>query len=484
MAEKRIPTAVYCRASDNRHDFENQIGWVEAFLIDHPELEHCKTFIDNKETLKAWNELVQSCEGGAIELVLIRDAEIITTDEDQLFEEMKSFPALVFGVADGFSSDAILQLKDVLPVFKSPEEVFLDIQRRILNGEKISQSLKEKKERGESVGNIAYGYKKKGSGIVIDPETAAIVEEIFLKARDGIKPQVIADYLDSMQIPTPKGGSHWTDDTIRVILTNPVYFGEDPIANYHSAIVTRELFNQVREVLEGSGRSRRENAEANKATIAEDQDVLKGIFICAVCGERLTYQRADAKYRRKASYYCRYHTGANPKGQKLDKKPSIDAVQIKQEVLDRSNKFIEKINFVLDHLSVPMPWLDTSVLEGRIQTLGELQNNLRDQFANSVIDDEEFKKRKNQNRESYKGLYREIIDIRHRKAVVEVLGAILRQRYEPDRPQKMDTFDNATGRRIISRLKLKADGTYHLEFNEEYIIDYELIPELQKAVSG
>lgn len=165
-------------------------------------------------------------------------------------------------------------------------------------------------------------------------------------------------------------------------------------------------------------------------------------------------------------------------------KPSIDAVQLKQEVLDRSNEFIDKINFVLDHLSVPMPWLDTNVLEGRIQTLGKLQNNLRNQFANGVIDDEEFEKQRNQNKEVYKGLYRELIDIRHRKAVVEVLGTILRQRYEPDRPQKMDTFDNATGRRIISKLKLNAEGTYHLEFNEEYVVDHELLPELQRTVSG
>lgn len=83
---------------------------------------------------------------------------------------------------------------------------------------------KEKARRGEhAAGFPALGYKT-NQGLEVDPNGAAIVQDIFALHQQGYSLHAIASVLNQAGIPTKKGGK-WYAGTVRYILNNPKYKG-------------------------------------------------------------------------------------------------------------------------------------------------------------------------------------------------------------------------------------------------------------------
>ena len=58
----------------------------------------------------------------------------------------------------------------------------------------------------------------------------------------------------------------------------------------------------------------------------------------------MVYLRKNEKTRVKTSkYYCEHHTGANPKGEALPKRPEITAEDMKSEVVRLCNEYFDRI---------------------------------------------------------------------------------------------------------------------------------------------
>ena len=152
--------------------------------------------------------------------------------------------------------------------------------------ENIRAVLRRKMEEGQFLGNYApYGYRKDPADrhhLVIDGETAPVVEEIYHLYLSGLSCKIIAERLTESAIPTPsqvkksrgedlgrKDCIRWSAGTVRKILRNPVYLGhmvqgrEEKISfkekkmhelprnrwivaeNTHEAVIKQELFDAV-----------------------------------------------------------------------------------------------------------------------------------------------------------------------------------------------------------------------------------------------
>ena len=70
-----------------------------------------------------------------------------------------------------------------------------------------------------------YGYDWDGEQMVINPEQAAVVKEIFAALLSGKGTHAIADDLNRRGIPTKRNG-RWTATTIRGMLSNEKYVGD------------------------------------------------------------------------------------------------------------------------------------------------------------------------------------------------------------------------------------------------------------------
>ena len=185
-----------------------------------------------------------------------------------------------------------------------------------------------------------YGYLKGNDPKhlpVIDPEAAPIVLRMFQMRAKGITPRHIADAFNDEHImppldhqykllgrPCPKKTSHlWDGAAVRHMLQNPTYLGDlvqlrtttvsyknhknvkrdkdewITVPNTHEAIISRELWDKVREV--------EASVSQGKKTKRGRVDPLSGFMFCPDCGEkmRLMYNNTTNGSKKKPLIYVR-----------------------------------------------------------------------------------------------------------------------------------------------------------------------------------
>lgn len=216
----------------------------------------------------------------------------------------------------------------------------------------IKNSLINKRGAGKAICVKApYGYKKSeenSTQLVIDEEAAKVIKLIFnLYQEVGIKEEV-ARHLNHLAIPTPqqyaeikkipynwryKTPKAWNGTIIGKILTNQVYQGDLvyhrkeviesvtqkvktlpqnewlTFENAHEAIISRETFNIVNQMILDKSQIRKNKKIVNsnhsngkKILLTEEASYIKSFLKCGGCKHSLTRRSGH-----KASYYCKYY---------------------------------------------------------------------------------------------------------------------------------------------------------------------------------
>lgn len=177
----------------------------------------------------------------------------------------------------------------------------------------VKRGIRAKCEMGWRPGPAPIGYVNRSfAGVkemALDEERAPIIKEIF--ERSGLMNQsgrTIKDWLDSSGFTT-KAGKQLSLSQIYRILTNPFYYGyfkypdDGPLyKGLHTPIITKELFNNVRERIN-------EIVPKNKAAWGSKKFPFKHLFYCGSCGSRLTVEEhfkplKDGTKRRHVYYRC------------------------------------------------------------------------------------------------------------------------------------------------------------------------------------
>ncbi len=193
-----------------------------------------------------------------------------------------------------------------------------------------------KAQRGERLGGkTPYGYLSRDKQLVVDTETAPVVERIFALCLDGKGPTQIAGVLTAEGILTPrayyfqktgKGGtaqviSHpttWAEQTVAQILEDRTYLGHTVLGrsvkpsyksksikrlpaeqhkvfeNTHRHIVDEETFELVQKVRENKRRP------AKVGGI----EPFSGLVYCADCGRPHQNHRAKSLTREQENFVC------------------------------------------------------------------------------------------------------------------------------------------------------------------------------------
>ena len=199
----------------------------------------------------------------------------------------------------------------------------------------IKAILTSRRRRGYHIGSSApYGYRKdpeQRGHLIIDPEAASTVREIFSRYLEGWGKQAIARKLNEQGVPNPtaykrihgltkskKGESSlWTPVTITGILTNEVYRGhlvqgkqgttscKDPkkrvypredwiiVRGTHEPIISREVWDKAWERMENS------KVPSQRGT----EGIFSGKVRCLQCGGAM----ASTKNGTKRGFRCRRH---------------------------------------------------------------------------------------------------------------------------------------------------------------------------------
>jgi DNA invertase Pin-like site-specific DNA recombinase len=182
---------------------------------------------------------------------------------------------------------------------------------REMAGERIRDKVAATKRNGRYTGDppvLGYDIDHDRKCLEVNPEEAALVEEIFSRfIRDGsptrLAEQLNAEGMTTKTYTTKAGKRHpgrpWTKIHIYRVLHTRLYLGQvvhrgETYPGQHAALITQELWDQAHAILATNARTR-----ANQ-TRAVTPALLKGLIRCGHCQASMgiTFtKKANKKYR-------------------------------------------------------------------------------------------------------------------------------------------------------------------------------------------
>ena len=373
--------AAYIRLSveDNKKrgdSVESQKSIIQNYIDANPNIRLHDYYIDNGTTgtnfdRPAFRQMLSDAEKGVVNCIIVKDLSRFgrnVIDTGYYIEKfLPSLKVRFIAVTDDFDSSAenpgdgiILPLKNMIN-----EAYALDI------GRKIKAQQKQAMKSGEFVGaRPPYGYLKHPGNchqLIIDPESAPVVKQIFQWAYEKVALNDIVRRLNEAQIEPPniysqrkgiinfrnlRSNHYWQTFSVNRILMEEAYTGDlvqgkkqsvnhkqmdtSPdewiiVRGTHEPIISRDMFEAVK-----AFRSQvAEEAKTHPVT-PYTPNIFKGKIFCGHCGFPLHRQKCS---RRKNKPVYVYHCLSNSR----KARGSCERYCIRQELLiDTLLAFIQK----------------------------------------------------------------------------------------------------------------------------------------------
>ncbi len=485
MAEKRIPTAVYVRTSDLSKDaIIDQIQIVELLTEANEKLSLKETYIDyGKSGLDmqrpAWKRLIEDCRKGKIKCITTTQLSVlgqVYAEDAEFFKEtFTDLNVRVIAFLDGIDTD-------------KPDFDFSRYYRkgRKLNfNDRVRTTQRIDMEQGKLANKPPYGFMKQDDELLIDHEKAEVVTQIYQWFLEGVRITEIAKRLTESSIKSPSGASKWGQTTVSRILRDRTYCGsyergkrrrsgdkfiEIPkddrflFEDHHEGIVSTDDFEKVQILLDNHSK------KADSERITTYPDEVDGLIFYASCGKKISYRRPGGDDGVKAGrYYCRYHTGSNPSGERMDIAPSITEQELKERLLLKCNERLQELRDVYRAIfSEPE---ETKAEEQ--QLIGEYRAQLFDRvmltekYAMKLIDEVEYNTIRKELYEAANNTRRALYDLRGRTLWDEMALERLHRFIVEVAAEDMQIFEGAKVRRLIDRIELKPNGMIDITFAKE-----------------
>ena len=338
-------TALYVRLSveDNGKDsdsVENQTTLLEDYVANHPNLKKVALFVDNGYTgtdflRPEFNRMMEAVQAEIVDCIIVKDLSRLGRnyiETSQFIEKICPFYNLRFIAVNDSYDTATVTSEGQLSA--SLQNIVNDYYAKDIS-RKVTSALQAKMERGDYIGNYApHGYRKDPENknhLLIDPETAPVIRQIFEMRAEGISYMGICKKLNDAGIPSP--GQHklnqgietnnnkkkrtvlWNKHKITEILKDIVYIGhlaqkkgsqclyggipyhitsEDEwivVKNTHEPLIREELFERVRQI--NSAALERQKANTGKYDhLPKEKNIYGKKFTCADCGSIMKLHRS------------------------------------------------------------------------------------------------------------------------------------------------------------------------------------------------
>ena len=338
-------TALYVRLSveDNGKEsdsVENQTALLEEYVANHPHLKKTALFVDNGYTgtdflRPEFTRMMEAVQDGLVDCVVVKDLSRLGRnyiETSQFIEKICPFYGLRFIAVNDSYDTATVTSEGQLSA--SLSNIVNDYYAKDIS-RKVTSALRAKMERGDYIGNYApYGYRKDPENknhLLIDPETAPVVRQIFEWRAEGISYMGINKRLNDAGIPSPSqlkfnNGIEtnnnkknrtilWNKHKVTEILKDIVYIGhlaqkkgsqclyggipyhitsEEEwivVKNTHEPLISEELFEKVQQI--NNAVLERAKANAGKYDhLPKEKNIYGKKFVCAECGAIMKLHRS------------------------------------------------------------------------------------------------------------------------------------------------------------------------------------------------
>lgn len=323
---------------DDGNSLQNQIAVCEDYLDGCPYLRLAEVYSDNGRTgtvfdRPAWNRLMDDVRTGKVQCIVVRDLSRFGRDYVETGNYLeKIFPALgtrFISVKENFDNFTCGNAMESLSV--SLQNLVNAMYSRDIS-KKVSTALRAQMETGIFRNrNLPYGYlwNEDKTAYVVDEEAAAVVRQIFEWKRQEVSVYTIVERLKTGGIESPERhkrragsrngdniqGEGWCPSTIRGILQNRAYIGEMVcgksetalykglkkhitemdkwivVPDAHPPIVSVPEFEAVERQMQKDSAHRETAMEWSADIRAGMIDLFAGKIFCADCGKRMYYKR-------------------------------------------------------------------------------------------------------------------------------------------------------------------------------------------------
>ena len=320
LGKKKIRVAAYCRVSTASEEqlvsLAAQKAHYENYIKSNDEWEFAGLYYDEgisgtkKEKRDGLLSMVAACERGMIDMIITKSISRFarnTTDCLELVRKLLDLNIYIYFEKENLNTGSM------------ESELMLSILSSLAESESVSISENEKwgiKRRFQNgtfiISYPPYGYANVDGEMMIVPEQAEIVKQIFADTLAGKSTHEIAKRLNEQGVVTKKGG-RWTPGTINGIIGNEKYTGDvlfqktytdnsfnrhqnrgevDQylMQNHHEAIISREEFERANAVLKQRGREKGNGHDTGRY---QNRYGFSGRIYCGECG---------SKYKRRLHY--------------------------------------------------------------------------------------------------------------------------------------------------------------------------------------
>lgn len=365
---------------------------------------------------------------------------------------------------------------------------------------KITQMIKAK-EGKTNVPSPAYGYKLTADKqyLEIDTEKAKVYRQIVDKFLEGWGQLKINQWLNEQGFTTKRGGK-WNTNSVKVILTNPVYLGvtiynattqvrdsqgkcrrvvrpqEEWIIreNTHEPLISKEKYDRIQEMIHE--RKERDTKEWS----CEKKYLLSGLLFCDVCKGKVFGCKTVRKNVKSDPYVFYSYVDQNRYGMCNTKTKYWNMQKVDSLIMEAIKKFFSDKKLLEERIRAKQYLYNEDPVDERdkreklMEELNKVNHSIRRQqeaYENDAVSIEEYKNRLNELRDQKKDIN---LKIQKSNLTLNKAGNA-EKRYHEIRNrvsviiENIDQLDKSTKeallKKMIKRIYIKEDYSIKIEFN-------------------
>ena len=516
--KKRV--AAYCRVSTDSEEqlnsYEAQKSYYTQKIEDSPDWEMAGIYADEGITgtsLKKRTEfkkMITACKRGHIDLIITKSLSRFARNTVDCLETVRLLKANGIGVY--FEKENINTLTESSEFLITLFSGFAQAE-----SESLSKNVAWGKAKSAEAGKVTFQYKKmlgyrKGADgqPEIVPEEAEVIKRIYHRYLDGCTLGQIKRELDEDNVPTAQGVEFWSPAIIHNILTNEKYIGDallqktyvtDCISkkvkknqgeramyyveNNHPAIISREVFDQVRNEMTRRSSKRKVLQKSGKTELGKysGKYALTELLVCGECGspyKRVTWAR-NGKKRIVWRCVSRLEFGTKY----CHNSPTLDESKLHSAILAAMNEFAAirqevcpDVLAMAEEAKQALSQAGAKLLELKkhLEAVSREQSDLLDRLLENMGDAELNAKMKalTDEKESLKA---QILDTQQMEVSLEEQAARHQQMWDSimECSAGYTEFDDEFVRQIIQKITVEDEETIRIHFRDsEMVMEQEL----------
>lgn len=454
--------------------------------------------------------MITACKRGHIDLIITKSLSRFARNTVDCLETVRLLKANGIGVY--FEKENINTLTESSEFLITLFSGFAPAE-----SESLSKNVAWGKAKSAEAGKVTFQYKKmlgyrKGADgqPEIVPEEAEVIKRIYHRYLDGCTLGQIKRELDEDNVPTAQGVEFWSPAIIHNILTNEKYIGDallqktyvtDCISkkvkknqgeramyyveNNHPAIISREMFDQVRNEMTRRSSKRKVLQKSGKTELGKysGKYALTELLVCGECGspyKRVTWAR-NGKKRIVWRCVSRLEFGT----QYCHNSPTLDESKLHSAILATMNEFAAirqevcpDVLAMAEEAKQALSQAGAKLLELKkhMETVSREQSDLLDRLLENMGDAELNAKMKalTDEKESLKA---QILDARQMEVSLEEQATRHQQMWDSimECSAGYTEFADEFVRQIIQKITVEDEETIRIHFRDsEMVIEQEL----------